>query len=61
MAWCEKNFEYEIKAYEMMGKQHFYLQDLLRAEYYMDRSTRGKFELPTSKIRELSLIQMQRK
>lgn len=45
----------------MIGKQHFYLQDLFKADYYMDRCTRGKFELPTSKIRELSLIQMQRK
>lgn len=25
IAWCEDNFQYEMKAYEMIGKQYFYL------------------------------------
>ena len=25
LAWCENNFEYEMKAYEMTAKQYFYL------------------------------------
>lgn len=30
------------------------MQDLLRADYYMDRAMRGKFEVESSKTRELS-------
>jgi hypothetical protein len=32
-------------AYEMMGKQHFYLSDLVKASYYINRAMRGKFEV----------------
>ena len=45
----------------MIGKQHFYMRDLFRADYYYDRYLRGKFEVTDSKTRELSLIQYARK
>lgn len=48
-------------AYEMLAKQHFYMMDLRKASYYLDRAMRGKFEVATSKVRELSLIQYHRK
>lgn len=28
IAWHEDNYAYEMKAYELIGKQHFYLADL---------------------------------
>ena len=45
VAWFQNSLSYEMKAYEMIGHQYFYLRDLLRADYYFDRSMRGKFEL----------------
>lgn len=54
IAWYINNEPYEMLAYELMSKQHFYLADLKRAAYYKDRAARGKFETKTSKVRELS-------
>ena len=45
----------------MIGKQHYYLQDVQRASYFIDRALRGKFEIQTSHIRELSFIQYKKK
>ena len=50
-----------MTAYEMLAKQHFYMMDLKKAGYYLDRAMRGKFEVPSSKVRELALIQYHRK
>lgn len=50
-----------MKAYECIGYQYFYLRDLFRADYYFDRRVRGKFEVDSSKTRELSMIQYARK
>lgn len=48
-------------AYELIAKQYFYLSDMLKSSYYMDRVMRGKFEIKTSKVRELAMIQYSRK
>ena len=61
VAWIESNLKYEMIAYEMIGRQYFYLSDLHKACFYIDRTMRGKFENATSKVRELSLIQYHRK
>ncbi len=61
LAWREKNLSYELIAYEMIGTQHFYLTNLSRAQYYLDRASRGKFEVYSSKIREFSLLQYEKK
>ena len=45
-----------MKAYEMIGRQYFYMRDLAMADYYFDRFMRGKFEVAISKTRDLSLI-----
>ena len=50
-----------MTAYEMIGRQYFYMSDLQRSGYYIDRFQRGKFEIHSSKVRELSLIQYHRK
>lgn len=60
-AWCYDSFQFEMKAYEMLGKQYYYLHDLKKADYYFDRFMRGKFELKDSKIRILNLTQLQSK
>ena len=54
VAWYTQNVQYELLAYEMIGKQHYYLNDLRKASYYLDRTLRGKFELKLSKVREFS-------
>ena len=61
IAWFVSSLEYEMKAYEMIAKQYFYLRDLFRADYYYDRYIRGKFEIESSKTRDLSMIQYARK
>jgi hypothetical protein len=60
-AWYNDNFMFEMKAYEMLGMQYFYLHDLHKADYYFDRFMRGKFELKDSKIRGLNLTSFQSK
>lgn len=50
-----------MKAYEMIGQQYFYLRNLDKAGYYIERFKRGYFELPCSKIRELSKLQYTQK
>jgi hypothetical protein len=54
VAWFTNNLTYELFAYELIGKQHYYLNDLRKASYYLDRTLRGKFELKLSKVREFS-------
>ena len=61
LAWVSGNHYYEMKAYEMIGQQYFYLRNLDKAGYYMERFKRGYFELPCSKIRELSKLQYTQK
>lgn len=56
VAWYSNNLQYELFAYEMIGKQHYYLNDLRKASYYLDRTLRGKFELKLSKVREFSIM-----
>lgn len=56
VAWFQNNLNYEMKAYEMIGLQYFYMRDLAKADYYFDRFMRGKFEVGASKTRDLSLI-----
>lgn len=54
LAWVDRDIKMEMKAYEMIASCFYFKQDLLRADYYMDRAMRGKFEVETSKNRELS-------
>jgi len=56
ISWLEKEFTWEILAYEMIGKQHYYLGNLSKAQYYIGRAQRGNSEPATSKIREMSKI-----
>jgi tetratricopeptide (TPR) repeat protein len=44
LAWSEKCYSSEIKAYDNMSIDYFYLGDLDKAEYYQQRYLRGKTE-----------------
>jgi hypothetical protein len=50
-----------MMAYEQIGIQQFYLTDLKKCHYYLDRSLRGKIEMKESKVRMLSALQYGRK
>lgn len=54
LAWVDKDIKVEMRAYEMIAGCYFCMQDLLRADYFIDRAMRGKFEVESSKTRELS-------
>ena len=56
MAWHAKDHNYEMAAYEMISKMHFYIGNIQKAHYYHDRSIRGKEEVLNSKVRQLSEI-----
>ena len=56
IAWFENDQANEMAAYSLIAKQYFYMSDLHKSAYYMDRAMRGKFEVKTSKVRELSMI-----
>ena len=43
----------EIRSYEQLGIQNYYLGNLEKAKYYNDRSMRGKCEKKDSKIRKV--------
>lgn len=53
------DFESEIQAYEGMGLQYYYLGDMKKSNYYVDRMMRGKAERKDSKIREIYLSQLE--
>ena len=42
VAWNANDHDREMKAYEMIGKIHFYLGNIKKASYYHDRSIQGK-------------------
>ena len=52
------DMEAEIHSYEGLGTQYYYLGDLKKSQYYMDRMMRGKIEKKDSKIREIYLSQL---
>ena len=53
--------ETEVQAYEGIGQQYFYLGDLKKSNYYLDRMTRGKIEKADSKVRGMYLSNLKDK
>lgn len=54
VAWSTDNYQMEMRAYEMMGLQYFYLGDIPKAEFYLKRSLFGKSEAKTNQTRHLA-------
>jgi hypothetical protein len=44
LAWQEGNQEMELKAYDLVSVDYYYLGDLEKSKYYHDRYIRGKSE-----------------
>eukprot|EP00347_Sterkiella_histriomuscorum_P024572 403330650 len=53
LAWRLESIQFEIKAYEQLGIQYYYIGNIEKSQYYNDRAMRGKCEKKDSKIREL--------
>lgn len=43
----------ELQAFEGLGTAYYYLGELKKSNYYLDRVMRGKYEKSDSKIREI--------
>ena len=41
-AWINNDTEFEIRAYEKISIQYFYLGDLQKSKYYHERGLRGQ-------------------
>jgi hypothetical protein len=44
VTWILNDQKQEIKVYEMLALQYFYLQDIVTCRKYQDRALRGKVE-----------------
>lgn len=53
--WVESDTKQEIKLYELMALQYFYLQDIQECRKYMDRALRGKLEGEKSSVKSQTL------
>ncbi len=54
LAWFNNSIEMEMKAYDNLAIQYFYLGELDRSKYYNDRIYRGKFESNFSIVKRMS-------
>ena len=44
----------------MLARQHYYLQDGVKADYYIDRYMRGKYESNQSSTKQIALLKFKR-
>jgi len=56
LAWVLKDANMELKAYQHMSNEHFYLGDLEKSKYYSIRHTGGLLDSDLSRIKN-SIIQ----
>jgi pentatricopeptide repeat protein len=54
--WIEGDTKQEIKLYEKLALQYFYLQDMDQCKKYQDRAHRGKLEGVQSSAKSMSLF-----
>lgn len=55
IAWLVNNTEFELKSYDMIGLEYFYMNNLERANYYHTRSISGIKEPKDSEMRKLGI------
>ena len=46
IAWCENDTDAEMKAYELIAMQYFYMQELKKASFYKHKAFYGDLERP---------------
>ena len=55
MSWfCDKSV-YELLAYDLIGLQYFYMEDLDKAVYYHEKMAEGRIESKGSELRKLGI------
>lgn len=54
LAWQEGNLEMELKAYDNLSMEYFYLGQLQKSNYYHDRFMRGKSENDFSIVKKVT-------
>lgn len=52
-AWINDNKELELKVYELLGYEHYYLGNIEKSKYYCERYQRGILEAKNSVIRNV--------
>jgi hypothetical protein len=57
VCWIANNSSVEIKVYELLAIQYFYMQDLTKGRQFQDRATRGKLEGVNSSSRKVGVLQ----
>lgn len=55
LAWLTNNKDLELKSYDLIGVQYFYMNMLEKAMYYHDRAMLGKIEPKNSDFRNLGV------
>ena len=55
ITWIQNLPSVEIKVYEMLAIQYFYIQDITKSKQFQDRATRGKIEAATSSCRKVAI------
>ena len=60
-AWDTGDYGAEMKAYQGLAVQYFYLGDIRSAKYYCDRLMSGRFETEESWIRQIYMNQVKYK
>eukprot|EP01017_Pseudomicrothorax_dubius_P048423 TRINITY_DN8801_c0_g1_i1.p1 TRINITY_DN8801_c0_g1~~TRINITY_DN8801_c0_g1_i1.p1 ORF type:complete len:442 (+),score=85.47 TRINITY_DN8801_c0_g1_i1:60-1328(+) len=59
LAWRVENVDAEMKAYDCIGLQYFYLGQVERARYYHEKATRGVCEGRNSALVKLGLSKLE--
>lgn len=61
LAWSENKKKYENRAYDQIGMQHFYLDNVSKAKKYHHKMVEGEFENADSEMRLLTKDLYQKK
>lgn len=61
IAWIEDRPQEELIAFELIATCHFYMRNIEKCKYYLDRVMRGKLELKTGKTWKLNSLQHDRR
>ena len=48
VAWCEQNAHAETRAYQYISLQHFYMEDMVKAQFYKMKAFHGDLEGPNT-------------
>ncbi len=58
---CLKSKEYELLAYDLIGMQFYYLEDLERSHFFHEKMMRGNYEEDSSPLKLLGIAKVMNK